>query len=394
MSEPKRIPSVWMLGLASGLSPFGVTMAVPLLATIATQFNTDIGMAQFVVSAYLLGLATAQPFNGFLCDRFGRRPVMLIGFAVFVMASTAAAFTTSLGAMIVFRFLQAAGVSVGTVASRAIVRDTRDAAGSAEAMSYIAAVMGFSPIFAPIVGGWLGSIGGYFAVFLFTSVVGAIIWILMYFNLTETLDPNNARANWSDWMRNYRILLSSRLFLGYSLIFGFVQGSFFSFLAVGAAVFKAEFGIDERGFGLIWGLMAITYVSGAVVSGRMTRRMGSDFVMNTAILITLISGWVFTLWILTQGVSMLSLLLPLAALMVAAGGITPGSLAGAVNTHPEMAGTSAGLSSALGIVLGGLFTVMAGFMYKGDFTPVVWLIASSTTLTALCWLMIRRFHEQ
>ena len=244
-------------------------MAVPILASIATQFNTDFGMAQFVVSAYLLGLATAQPFNGFLCDRFGRRPVMLIGFAIFVMASTAAAFTTNLGAMIAFRFLQAAGVSVGTVVSRAVVRDTRDAFGSAVAMSYIAAVMGFSPIFAPIVGGWLGSIGGYFAVFLFTAVVGAIFWILMYFKLPETLDPKNARAKWSDWMRNYRVLLSSRLFIGYSLIFGFVQGSFFSFLAVGAAVFKAEFGIDERGFGLIWGLMAIAYVAGAVFSGRM-----------------------------------------------------------------------------------------------------------------------------
>jgi DHA1 family bicyclomycin/chloramphenicol resistance-like MFS transporter len=394
MSETKRIPSVWLLGLASGLSPFGVTMAVPILATIATQFKTDLGMAQFVISAYLLGLATAQPFNGFLCDRFGRRPVMLIGFAVFVIASTAAAFTTSMGAMIVFRFLQAAGVSVGTVVSRAVVRDTHDASGSAIAMSYIAAVMGFSPIFAPIIGGWLGSIGGYFAVFLFTAVVGAMIWVVMYFNLTETLDPNNARANWSDWMRNYRILFSSRLFLGYSLIFGFVQGSFFSFLAVGAAVFKAEFGIDERGFGLIWGLMAITYVSGAIASARMTRRLGEEFVMKIAIMITLVSGWVLTLWIINQGVSMPSLLFPLAGLMVSAGGITPGALAGAVNAHPEMAGTSAGLSSALGIVLGGLFTVMAGFMYKGDFTPVVWLIALSTSLTALSWLMIRRFHAQ
>ena len=91
---------------------------------------------------------------------------------------------------------------------------------------------------------------------------------------------------------------------------------------------------------------------------------------------------------------MLSLLLPLSGLMVAAGGITPISLAGAVNAHPDMAGTSSGLSSALGIVLGGLFTVLAGFLYKGDFTPIVWLVALSTTLTALSWLVIRRFDEQ
>jgi len=386
------MPSVWLLGAASGLSPFGVTMAVPVLASIAIHFQTDFGIAQFVISAYLLGLASAQPFNGFLCDRFGRRPVMLIGFAVFVLASIGAAYTTSIGALIACRYLQAAGVSVGTVASRAVVRDTRSARGSAEAMSYIAAIMGFAPIFAPILGGWLGAVGGYKSVFLSTAVMGAVIWTMMFFSLRETLDPSRASPRLADWMTNYRILLSSRIFLAYSLIFGFVQGSFFAFLAVGAVVFKADFSIGERGFGLIWGLMAITYVLGAFISGRLTRRLGSFRVMNFGIVATLISGWALTLTIVMSGTTMAGLLVPLSFLMAAAGAVTPGSLAGAVNTHPEMAGTSSGLSSAIGIVLGGLFTVVAGFIYQGDFATVSWLVALSTSLTAFSWWWVRN-HE-
>jgi DHA1 family bicyclomycin/chloramphenicol resistance-like MFS transporter len=390
MTDGRRMPSLWLLGVASGLSPFGATMAIPLLAVLVSQFRTDMGVVQFVVSAYLLGLSAAQPFTGFLCDRFGRRPVMLTGFALFVLASIAAAFTTDIGALIACRFLQAVGVSVGTVASRAVVRDTRGAAGSAEALSYIAAITGLAPILGPILGGWLGSLGGYPLVFLSTAALGAMVWVLMYRSLAETLDRATVRPRWSDWMRNYRTLLRSRTFMAYSLIFGFVQGSFFAFLAVGAAVFRDDFGIGERDFGLIWGLMAVTYVAGAIFCGRIARRVGSRVMLHGAVAVTLVAGWTLALIAVFAGLSLPGLLLPLALLMAAAGGVSPGSLAGAVNAHPEMAGTSSGLSSALGIVLGGTFTIVAGFLYHGDFTPVAWLIALSATLTALGWWAVAR----
>ena len=393
MNRSSIKPSVWLLGIASGISPFGISMAVPLLASIAEQFQANFGSVQFIISAYLLGLATAQPFNGFLCDRFGRRTVMLTGFAVFSLASVGAAMTNSLEAMILLRFLQAAGVSVGTVASRAVVRDTRDAGSSAEAMSYIAAITGFSPIVAPILGGWLGSVGGYPLVFMTTAAMGAITWLLMYFNLPETLDRSLPRPDWRDWLRNYGTLLRSEVFLGYSMMFGFVQGSFFSFLAIGAAVFQHDFGIGSRGFGLIWGSLAISYVVGAMVGGRMTRRFGSAKVMRIAVMITLVAGWGMALVLLMTGITLPGIIIPLVLLMTSAGGVSPGALAGAVNTHPEMAGTSSGLSSALGILLGGVFTVLAGFLYKGDFAPVAWLIAASSSLTWLSWLMVRRMGK-
>jgi len=127
--SPPR-PSVWLLGFSSGISPFGISVTVPVLAGIAAQFQAGMGQVQFVISVYLLGLALAQPFNGFLCDRFGRRSVMLVGFAVFVIASLGAAVAHSLEALVALRFVQACGVSVGTVASRAVIRDTRGARGS------------------------------------------------------------------------------------------------------------------------------------------------------------------------------------------------------------------------------------------------------------------------
>ncbi len=251
-------PSVLLLGIASSLSPFGVTIAVPILAGIATTFAASAGAAQFVISAYLLGLALAQPFNGFLCDRLGRRPVLLGGFGVFVAASVAAAYATQLELLIACRFLQAVGVSVGTVASRAVVRDTRDAAGAAEALAYIAAAMGFAPVVAPILGGWLGASWGYQTVFWITALMGVVTLAAIYLLLPETLHADSARPRWSQWMRNYRALFTSGPFIGYTLVFGFIQGCFFAFLAIGATLFEQRFGIGARQFGLWWGLMAIS----------------------------------------------------------------------------------------------------------------------------------------
>ena len=77
--------------------------------------------------------------------------------------------------------------------------------------------------------------------------------------------------------------------------------------------------------------------------------------------------------------------------MVAAGGILPGALTGAVNVHPEIAGTASGLSSAVGVVVGGMFTVIAGFIYDGEFLPIAFLVAVSATLTAVVWWFIRRY---
>lgn len=97
---------VVLLGLASGLSAFGMASVVPSLPALARAFDTDYATLQWVVSAYLPGLGLAQPVQGWLCDRYGRRPVLLTGFAVFAAASLAASLSASLSWLVAARFGQ------------------------------------------------------------------------------------------------------------------------------------------------------------------------------------------------------------------------------------------------------------------------------------------------
>ena len=384
-----RIPPVWMLGIASGLSTFGLTITIPLLVEIANQFDADYASVQFVISVYMLGLALAQPMCGILCDLLGRRPVMLAGFALFVAASIGAALTDSLTGLIALRFLQAVGASVGTVVSRAVVRDTRDAMKTTVAIGHIAAVMGIAPIVAPVFGGWLGAAMGYRSVFIASAAIGLVVLVLLYRTLPETLNRAQTRLGLPILLKNYSVLLRSRAFLGFSMIYGFAQGSFFSFMTVGAAIFETELNMTARSFGTAWSLMALSYVAGAVISARLNQRIGMIRVLEIAVIVTFVTGCLTPVWAVISGPTLASVLVPVTILMISASGIIPGGIAGVVNAHPEMAGTASGLSNALALLFGGAFTVFAGILYQENYTNIAVLIAVSATLTALSWAMVR-----
>ncbi len=376
-----------MLGIASGLSVFGMTIAIPAISAIATHFDADFGAVQFVISAYLFGLAIAQPVSGFLCDRFGRRRVMLSGFLLFVIASAACAFSPTLDLLIVSRFLQATGVSVGTVATRAILRDTRDDEQMAQAMSWIAAAMGLAPIAGPIFGGLVEAAFSFEWIFALTALMGVVVYAGMYLRLDETLPREHAAPAVGNLLSGYATLLRSPQFVGYTLIYAFVQGTFFSFLAIGAPHFESAFDIDAKTFGIIWGLMAITYVIGATFAANMLPRLGADGVMRLSMILLIAGGLLMLFVVYKLTLTPFRLLFPLGIMMVVAGSATPGAMAGAVRFHPAIAGTASGFSSAIGLVLGGSFTIIAGNLYTGDIEPIAIMMFSCCCAAALSWLL-------
>lgn len=388
-SAPRAL--IPLLSLASALSPFGMVVVVPTLSELGRRYGIGSAESQFLISAYLFGLGAAQPFSGLLCDRLGRRPVLLGGFLLFVVASIGCAVVRDIDWLIALRFLQAAGVSVGTVASRAVVRDTHDEEGTAAALAIIAAAMGIAPVIAPIAGGLLGGTAGPQSVFVASALLGVIVLFAVWWRLPETWRPGlTPQVNLQSTLRDYRHLLSSRVFMGYTLMFGFVQGGFFTFLAVGAAVFERDLGLGQQAFGLVWGAMALAYVLGASVAGRLTRQMGMNRTIYIGMFLSCMAGWGMLILALTSGVSLMPLAGLLALLTAASGLVIPGSMAGAVSFRPEIAGTSSGLSSALGLVLSGAFSIFSGVIYTGDFTPIALLMAIAATLTALTGWMVRR----
>jgi len=392
-TPPQQISAslLLLLSATAAISPLAMVLLAPALDAIGTRFNVDTAQTQFIVSAYLLGLAIAQPIAGFLCDRFGRRPVLLIGFLIFILTSLACAFVERLDLLIMMRFLQAAGVSVGTVASRATVRDLNDAAGAARALSYISAAMGLAPIVGPTIGGFISAGYGPQAVFLVSALMGTLLLIWAYRSYPETAHPaGRIHPTPREWLTSYRELLQSREFIGYSLIYGLAQSVFFAFMAVGAAVFVADLGLGPADFGATWGFLAIAYVAGAVLTGRLATKVHHQRLLGAGLAVIFIGSWLLLGLVLWIGVTWWTLTVPLVILSGANGIVTPMSMAGAVSYRPQIAGTSSGLSSAIGLSVSGLFTVIAGSVYDGDFLNIAIMMALVATLTTSAGLLTRR----
>lgn len=383
----RAAPSLWLLSVASSLSAFGMIVVVPTLAAVAERFSLEPGHAQYLIAIYLFGLGIGQPVVGALSDRYGRRPVMLGGFAVFTLASVAGAIASSFPQLLLCRLLQALGVGVGTVGSRAIIRDTHDALGTARALGWIGAAMGIAPIVGPVIGGSLSTWAGPQSVFLASATLGLLVTLAMAVRLTETRHAADQLAVPQDWTTSYRELLGSRVFIGYTLMYAFMQGCFFAFLAVAAVVFADHLGINEARFGAIWGGMGLAYVTGAMTGARLTRRFSSRLLLLSSAVMILLAGAALLAANLVRGVTLSGLLLPLTLLMFAAGIQTPLSVAGAVNCRHDIAGTAAGLSSSLALVLSGSFSILSGFLYSGDFTPVAALIAGSAAMVGVTFMM-------
>ena len=383
-------PSNFLLGVASGISPFGMAIVIPTLESFAQLYQAPYSTVQFIISAYLLGLASSMPLVGFLSDKIGRRPVLLSGLVLFVIASIFCSTTDSLNSLIFWRVIQGIGASVGSVMSRAMIRDVSNASETARSLSRVTAIMGISPMIAPVIGGIGYQIfGNPNGIFIITAAIGILVLTAILLMLPETrnaaLLESTSKEPWSD---KYRYLLGSKVFVGSSLIYAFTTGAFFAILAVASTVFYNDLGIDSAGFGFIWSGLTILYTVSAFMAGTLSSKYGLMKVLLVGVLLNVIAGLLFYSLVKVFDVTLISVIVPLVIMFFAHGYIVPMSLAQAVSARPEIAGSSSGLSSALGLVIGGMFSILSGLVFDGRLLPIALIVSASTILCGLSYFLV------
>ncbi|WP_138378895.1 multidrug effflux MFS transporter [Luteithermobacter gelatinilyticus] len=389
--QEKKIGFVLFLATLSGLSPFAMAIVVPSLPGLAHIFQLEYDSLQYAVSAYLLGIGLSQPVHGFLCDRYGRRPVLLFSLLLFVLASLGCVIVENWFLLVTMRFMQAIGVGVGTVTSRAIVTDVSSRQHAAQTLSYIAMAMGIGPIIAPVLGGYLDVTFGWQSSFLFSGVVGAVVLLFAWARLAETR-PDAVRVTGGSFgqvLRQYLGLLRSPVFMGYTLVFGFCQGTFFAFLPVAPQVFETRFRIGAELFGVYWGILSFSYMLGAFFSGRLMRTFDLDATLFAGCSGLFVSTLILFLAALYGSVTFMVLLSTITVGMFFSGIASPLALTGSVSHNPEMAGAASGLSSSLGMGVGALFSILTGHLFDGTEGPMIRLMGMAVTGVMMALFMSR-----
>ncbi|MEO0343178.1 MAG: multidrug effflux MFS transporter [Pseudomonadota bacterium] len=346
-------PSILTLVIMAAVSAASLNVFLPSLPKMAVAFETSYAVIQLAVAGYLFLTGFVQLLIGPLSDRYGRRPVALVTFGTFALASIGAALSQTLELFFVFRALQAAAVA-GFVLSRAMIRDVYGPDDAASMIGYVTMCMALIPMLAPVFGGFLDDALGWRANFWALAAFGMVLTAMIYFDAGETNTVQN--ASFTDQFRAYPELFASKRFWGYAFTGAFSVGAFFAYLGGGPFIGAEIYGLTPAQVGLCLGIPPTGYLIGNGISGLYASRVG---IMRMILIGT------FTQAVLVFGavsVSLSGIQSPwaffafLAGIGLGNGMILPSATAGVLNVRPRLAGSAAGLSGALATFAGAIFS--------------------------------------
>lgn len=383
-------PHIATLILLAGISALAMNIFLPSLPGMAAYFDTEYRVLQLSVALYLGVNAALQIVMGPISDRLGRRPVILGGLAIFLIATLGCIFATNTLMFLTFRMFQAT-VVVAMVLSRAVVRDMVPEDQAASMIGYVTMGMAVVPMIGPTIGGALDQIFGWQASFWALFLLGAMVTWLTWRDLGETAPQSGQTLR--QQIADYPELLTSPRFWGYAMATALSSGAFFAYLGGAPFVGDRVFGLDPAVLGLYFGAPAVGYMLGNFISGRFSTRLGVNRMVLWGTLINAV-GIAVNLGLFYAGFGTPLTFFGLMTLMGLGNGmVIPNATAGALSVRPHLAGTASGLSGALMIGGGAALSALAGLLLtpgSGAY-PLLWImLTTSLAGIAAIVLVIRR----
>jgi MFS transporter, DHA1 family, multidrug resistance protein len=352
--------SAGYVALLVALGSFGsLTMSIytPVMPSVGADLGAGSDSVKLTLTTYMLGFAVGQLFYGPLSDRYGRRPVLLVGVSFFIVTTLACSLAPSIGSLIGLRVLQGLGAASGAVLSRALTRDAYSAHEMPVVMSWISLGMNISPSIGPTLGGFLGEWLSWRATFWFVGGFGLVLLLVSSLGLAETNRHRSAQVDLASLLRGSGEMLRDRHFLGYVLTLGFAMAINFGMLAGAPFILQDRLGFSPQEFGLISLLSIGGFTAGTFTNNRLVGRVAPTAIMSVA-------GWFHVFALVVMGTLSLSgvvawwaIIGPHMVLSFGSGMIMPNSNAGALGLFPRLAGTAASWVGLAQMGMGALGTI-------------------------------------
>jgi DHA1 family bicyclomycin/chloramphenicol resistance-like MFS transporter len=352
-----------LMGALSAFPPVTTDIYLPALPQLTQDLHGTSAQGQQTLAAYFLGLGGGQLFYGPWADRIGRRPVMLFGAAVYLLATLGCAVTSSIGAMIGLRFLQALGACSGVVISSAVVRDRFGHQESAKVFSMLLTLRGIGPIVAPIVGGAIITFLGWRAIFWALGAFGVAILLAVLLKLPETRPAVVAeRARSESPLRAYAAALKNRSIIGYGMTNGLNFACMFAWIAAAPYLVIGVYGVPALWFGWIFGINAAGFMAASQINRRLLRRFHADRIMIFGALGALAAAAILLFDALTGAGGALGVMVPLFFVVSSLGFVSTNAMAGGLAVDPSRAGTVSALLGTSQFAFAGVITAAAGLI--------------------------------
>jgi len=380
---PKRNPGrVFALSLASValVTPLAVHLFFPVIPEVKTAFELSHAGAQLAFSVSLFGMAFATLVYGSLSDRYGRRPVLLSGLALFLVGSALSAVAQTPELLVLGRLIQALGAGCGLPLVRAIARDAYRADQLVKAIAYLTMFGTLGPMLSPTIAGVLIDTLGWRSTFVFAVLAGGAIALVAYIQLYETHPAASRTPSTESVAQSYAALFGRLRFNAFVLQSGFTTGAFMVMATAAASLMTELLQRPATEFGLYFALFPLGFATGSLISTRVAMRLSTETMVfaGSVLALAAVSGQAFVL--LSGIVVPLAFFIPGFFLTLAQGIAMPYGQAAAMAEIPRYAGTAAGIGVFMQHLCAAVFAQLYGLYADGTPGPMVAIALLSAVL--------------
>jgi len=386
---------VTLLALLLGTQPIATDLYLPTLPGLAAELKSPMGSTQATLSALLFAFGFSQLLLGPMADRFGRRPVLLGGLAIFVLASIGSVLAADIGALVAWRALQGVGMAAAVVCARAMVRDLYAPADGARIMSKALTGLGLIALASPLLGGVLASTVGWRHALAAIGVFGAVCLALVALAMPETLRARNPNAMrlapmFAMWGR----ILRHPTFIAWALLIACTYGGLFAFLAGSSFVLIDVLGSSRWACGLYIAGCSVSYIVGTFWCRRWLPRHGLAGSVKRGAAFTLAGGLSMVALAAAGVVGPWAIVVPQFVFAFGHGIHQPCGQAAVVGPFPLHAGAASALAGFMLAAAAVAVGAWLGAAMNDTVYPLVLTVGAMSMATALvAWTLVQRHGE-
>jgi len=379
-----RTSRFFMVFLASMVSmgPIAIDAYLPMMSVIAEHFQTEFAAVNLTMTAFLIGTAIGQFFGGALSDQLGRKKIGIAGLGLFCLATYFIVQAESITGVQFWRVLQAIGSGSASVICLAQVRDLLPKEQVMPKFANIMLVVLLAPLFAPILGASMVSLGWH-SLFILLGVWGAIVLLVYLFCIPETLNEQPTRFSVRELFSGYADVVTRRInqrlvALRFIIFTGFYGGIFMTFITNAALIYMEYFRQNEYRFALIFAAHGLMMMIGNRIAVFLNKQ-------RSALSIVKLANWLqilltITLVVVVLGkINSISLVLPLTLTLMGINGIImPTAPSIFIGYFDRNAGSAASINTTTVFLVGALIGGLAAVLSAGSLLPIFVVMAISS----------------
>ncbi|MEC5258984.1 Bcr/CflA family efflux MFS transporter [Bacillus amyloliquefaciens] len=391
----ERLALAFLLGMLAILGPLNIDMYLPSFPEIAEDLSARASLVQLSLTACLIGLTIGQVVVGPLSDAQGRRKPLLLCIFLFALFSLFCALAPNITTLVIARFLQGFTASAGLVLSRAIVRDVFTGRELSKFFSLLMVITAVAPMVAPMTGGaiLLLPFASWHTIFLFLTVIGFLLVLIIALKLKETLPPEKRiPSSIGNSVRTMGSLLKDRSFIGYALTVGFIHGGSFAYVSGTPFVYQDIYGVSPQVFSVLFGINGLAIITGSFIIGRFGGIIHEKSLLRIGGITAMTATAVLLVMTIIHG-PLAALVISIFIYMITIGMTLTSTFTLAMEKQGHRAGSASALLGMLPLLLGSIVSPLVG-MNEATAVPMGLIMFATSVIGSIAFFTLTTKQEK